>query len=261
MVDAIGGRRKVVTHDAERVPFVIPRTLCIYIPRVDEARVATGSHSHTRLPRTAVTAPPAMSFQTIGEIDRVTDESSCDVIAKKINAGGRKNRFSYERYPGTVRARWNPEENRCRIFFDYDDETTVPVSFSGERGLAYFARQSGFRWLRGEPKWFREASRHAATENDVAEAMVALRKHKRLREEDEASDMGSDGPRETNRAENLLEMYGDRLRFIEDDPDTPEIREESFTTIRDYFGQNRSGDPKRATALPRGRKAYNPKRL
>ena len=209
-----------------------------------------------------------MSFQTIDEIDRVPEESSCEVMEKKVEAGGEKNRFSWKRpfkgkmrsYPGTVRARWHSEEDTCRIFFDYDDGTKIPMSFSGERGLAYFARQSGFKWLNGEPEWFREASRHAATENDVAEAMVALDTHKRLREEDEASDMGSDGPRETNRTENLLEMYGDRLRFIDDDPETPEIREEPFT-IRDYFGRDLSDEARRASAFPRGRKKYNPKRL
>ena len=82
-----------------------------------------------------------------------------------------------------------------------------------------------------------------------------------MREEDEASDMGSDGPRETNRTENLLEMYGDRLRFIDDDPETPEIREEPFTTIRDYFGRDLSDEARRASAFSRGRKKYNPKRL
>ena len=97
---------------------------------------------------------------TVDQIDSVRSKSSCDALVKRVNAGGRKNRFSYDWFDGekgewfghlgTVRAAWDPSANKCRIFFDYPDEKFF-VAFSGEGSLAQFSKDSerNFTWING----------------------------------------------------------------------------------------------------------------
>lgn len=149
---------------------------------------------------------------TVDQIDSVRLKSSCDALAKRVNAGGRKNRFSYDWFDdhgvphghsGTVRAAWDPRKQRCSILFDYDDTTKVFVAFSGEESLSRFSKDSerNFTWINGKPAWFshavQRAEREEATLDEVAEAMTALYEHERKRKAPEMTSTSSDTTEET----------------------------------------------------------------
>lgn len=161
---------------------------------------------------------------TVDQIDSVRSKSSCDALVKRVNASGRKNRFSYDWFDekkgrwfghlGTVRAVWDRRQKKCKILFDYDDKTKITVGFSGERSLAKFSKDSerNFTWINGEPAWFTHAMRRAeqeeATLDETAEAMTALYRFKRDLDERKrkASEMSpptnSDTTGETDKREN-----------------------------------------------------------
>lgn len=226
---------------------------------------------------------------TVDQIDSVRSKSSCDALVKRVNAGGIKNRFLYDwpdendkwfAHHGTVRAIWDPSENKCRIFFDYPgpDEKPIFVAFSGEGSLAQFSKDSerNFTWINGEPAWFTHAMRRAeqeeATLDEAAEAMTALYKLESALDERKrkASEMSpptnSETTRETSKKEkspvpaapdtdagseapptagnDLLSRFVNNLQFIDEDDDV----EDAPKTLE-----------KRPTSYHR-RKNYKPKR-
>ena len=206
-----------------------------------------------------------MSLETEDlNVDTVRDAKTCIALSKEIASAGKRNRFSYpfqdhegtiRRYKGTIGAKWNHEEQKCLITFDYDDKTQFSASFSGENSLSYFARKTKgeFVWLNGEPKWFTEAyeRREKMSQEEAAEGLMAFTDLVKT-EHGDTRTKSTEGVRQKKTID-LIEKYGSTLKFIDEPPPFKSIREAIPESLTNHATPERT--------LPRGRKNTNPTRL